>query len=161
MPTQNIISETKICSCKKQANIKKPVSQQKLPFFLSLIIAILPKCPFCIFGYTSALAMCSGTTIESHKAGNAVAYLPLVLATFVVVSLLMNFKGRRTWYALGLALFGTLLINWSALWSGNLMAYFSGAFFLFLSIFINGSFAFFWRNLKQKLSSQIPQIKTN
>jgi hypothetical protein len=107
------------------------------------------------------MAMCSGSSIESHKAGNAVAYLPLLLATFVVVSLLMNFKGKRTWYALGLALFGTLLINWSALWTGNLMAYFSGAFFLFLSIFINGSFAFFWRNLKQKFSPQMSQIDTH
>jgi hypothetical protein len=161
MSTQTIVSETKICTCKKKANINKPFSQQKLPFLLSLLIAILPKCPFCIFGYTSVMAMCSGTTIESHKAGNTVAYVPLLLATFVVVSLLMNYKGIKTWYSLGLALLGTLLINWSALWTGNLMAYFIGAFCLFLSIFINGSFAFFWRNLKQKFSSQISQINTH
>jgi uncharacterized protein (DUF983 family) len=155
MSTQTIISETKICNCKKQTNFNSPVSKSKFPFVLSLFIALLPKCPFCIFGYTSVMAMCSGTTIESHKAGNTVAYLPLLLSTFVVVSLLMNFKGKKTWYALSLALFGTLLINWSALWTGNLMAYFSGSFSLFLSIFINGSFAFFWRNLKQKFTSQI------
>ncbi len=153
MTAHTLNSDTKICKCEKPQNVSD--TRQRLPFLLSLLIALLPKCPFCIFGYTSVMAMCSGASVHTHKAGNAVAYLPIILSALVIGSFILNFKGQKTLWALGLAVLGSALINWSALWSGNLMAYFGGAILIFLSVFINGSFTFFWRNLKQKFSSQI------
>jgi hypothetical protein len=147
MTVRTLNSDTKNCKCKNQPKVSAP--QQRLSFALSLLIALLPKCPFCIFGYTSVMAMCSGASVSSHKAGNAVAYLPMVFAALVIGSLLWNFKGQKTIWALVLAFVGAGLVNWSALWSGNLIAYFSGAFLIFISIFINGSFAFFWNKIKE------------
>ena len=149
MPAQVTYSDTKNCVCKKQ---QSPVARQRqFPFVISLLIALLPKCPFCIFGYTSVMAMCSGNAVQSHTAGNAAAYLPIILSSFVIVSLFLNFKGQKTVIALGLAVIGTGLTHWSALWSGNLVAYFGGATLIFLSVFMNGSFTFFWQKIKQKI----------
>ena len=135
--------ETKTCNCKKQQNVLS--SRRRLPFVLSLLIALLPKCPFCIFGYTSVMTMCSGATLQSHTKGNFAAYLPIVLAILVIFSLVMNYKGQKTLWALNLAVFGGALVAWASLMTGNLMAYFGGASLIFFSVFLNGSFLFFWK----------------
>ena len=84
------LNENKICSCQKQQKLAAP--RRRFPLLLSLAIAILPKCPFCIFGYTSVMTMCSGAAIESHTKGNIFAYLPLALAILVILSFFLNFK---------------------------------------------------------------------
>ncbi len=144
-------NENKNCICKKQQNA--PAHQRRFPFLLSLVIAILPKCPFCIFGYTSVMTMCSGGVLQSHTQGNFWAYLPLVLAILVIVSLVMNYKGQKTLWALNLAVLGGACITWASLFSGNLSAYFGGTCLIFFSVFLNGSFLFFWKKVKKYIGT--------
>jgi hypothetical protein len=147
----NIASnKNKNCTCHKKQNAVAP--RRRFPFLLSLVIAILPKCPFCIFGYTSVMTMCSGTALSTHTQGNIFAYLPLCLAILVILSFFLNFKGQKTFWALGLALAGTACVTWSSLFSGNLTAYFGGAVLIFLSVFMNGSLLFFLNKFKQKFA---------
>ena len=50
----------KICTCKR--NHVQNKRAKKFSFLMGLVLAILPKCPFCVFGYSAVLTMCSGAS---------------------------------------------------------------------------------------------------
>lgn len=45
------------CTC---ASKKSKIEKLNLPILFTIIIAILPKCPFCIIAHSSAIMMCNG-----------------------------------------------------------------------------------------------------
>lgn len=131
------LSANKICDCSKGHRSKK--AEKKLPYILGLVIAILPKCPFCVFGYSTVLTMCSGEQIR-HYTPNNFHWLPIVLAFMLIGSLVWNFKDRLSLYALILSFLGTALVAYAELFSGSALLYYIGVFFLFSSVIVNGRF---------------------
>jgi hypothetical protein len=127
----------KTCSCKKER--KQNDKTIKSSYVLSFLIAILPKCPFCAFGYSAVITMCSGNDIHTYTP-SAFHLLPIALASLLILSLVWNFKGRMTYYALSVALFGTAIIAYTEIMTGNATLYYIGVVFLFLSVLINGRF---------------------
>jgi hypothetical protein len=135
----------KICSCKKEC--KQNSKTRKTSYVLSLLIAILPKCPFCAFGYSAVITMCSGNDIHTYTP-SVFHLLPVLLASLLTLSLVWNFKGRMTYYALSVALLGTAIIAFTEMQTGNATLYYIGVVFLFLSVLINGRLRAILRRLK-------------
>lgn len=139
------------CACpggknKKQSNLKKT------PFLLGLLIAILPKCPFCILAYSSALTLCNGSNFYMHQSGWT-SWISIFLAAFTLAMVLINYRGRRTLAAAGLILLGSALITRAELYTGQLQLYYGGVALLFAGIWANGSFLFFTRALQKMLAT--------
>jgi hypothetical protein len=143
-------SVEKICSCKKER--KQNNKTIKTSYALSFLIAILPKCPFCAFGYSAVITMCSGNNIHTYTP-SAFHLLPIALASLLTLSLVWNFKGRMTYYALSTALLGTAIIAYTEMQIGNATLYYIGVVLLFLSVLINGRFSATLRRFKIKISS--------
>ncbi len=59
--------------------------------------------------------------------------------------IVLNYRGKRTWYAAALVLFGSALIIRTELFTGDLKEYYYGAFALLLGVWLNASFLFFYR----------------
>ena len=65
MKSRAVNSRGPDCSCANKKTIKYN-KNKGYPLLLTIIIAILPKCPFCVLTYSSAIAMCSGVNIYHH-----------------------------------------------------------------------------------------------
>jgi hypothetical protein len=129
-----LTNNIKVCGCKRQEKQRK---RQRMSFLLTVIVAILPKCPFCAFGYSSVLVMCSGAKIHQYEA-NSMGYLSIILAVAVLVSLFWNYKGRKTLIAAAVAILGLLPLIYAQRISGNPYEYFAGTLLILLAVLLNG-----------------------
>ena len=113
-----------------------------------VLIALLPKCPLCLFSYSAAISLCSGKTILKEAVGWT-SYIPIVLAIILIGSFLYNYKGMKTLKAIGLALVGCIIILYGEYFVKNMSTYYIGAVTLLWACWMNGSFNFFVRKVKR------------
>jgi hypothetical protein len=150
----NIVSfKMKKHTCKNKC---QNTSNKKFPSWLpALFIAIIPKCPFCIMAYSGAFTLCSGTKMYPHTDATF-SYISTGLAVFVILSILFNYKGNKTKYALFFTSIGMLLLLMSQFYWISENLYYAGVGFLFFGIWYNGSFSFFY----QKYMARFKQYTT-
>lgn len=123
-----------------------------LSWLFALVVAILPKCPFCIMAYSGAMTLCSGTTIYPQL-GNYSLYIIITLSLIVCLGIAFNYRGKRTIIALLISLFGILsLVASQSFWMGQ-TAYYIGVVLLFFGIWYNGSFFYFFKRLRKVFGS--------
>lgn len=139
------------CKCKLEHQAERRWAKP-LSGLAGLLIAILPKCPFCILAYSSAATLCSGAKIYNHSPAWT-SWISIALAAFILLSLLWNYKGYRTLLAAGLAFLGSALVLSSELYTGELATYYLGAALLLFGIWVNGSFRYFFSVIKQQFKS--------
>lgn len=134
---------------------KKKIKVFKDSFFLApIILALLPKCPFCVLAYSSTIVLCSRTTTETNTSPQTI----LITACFsliVVLSIFFNKRDGRTYYALAMALSGISLIMYSVILNGGQALYYSGLLIMFCGIWYNGSFLWFMSNFQKQDNFQI------
>lgn len=113
-------------------------------FLSTLLIVLLPKCPFCVMAYTSAITMCGAGSMTGYSTlWTSYISICLALLTFLIVA--WNYKGKKTILACLLILTGSLFIIQSELYSGLLTGYYWGSAMLFVGIWVNGNFSYFVR----------------
>jgi hypothetical protein len=135
------------CNCHPSKKVNKASSVSVLSTFL---LIILPKCPFCIMAYSSAITICGGPDMYLMS-NNWVSFVPLALALFINVMLLLNWRGRRTFNALLVSLVGFSLILMTHQLILSSGFYNLGAMLLFMSIWLNGSFIYLLNKVRSKL----------
>jgi hypothetical protein len=123
------------------ASTKKRRTYSWIP---AVLVAILPKCPFCIMAYSGAVTMCSGNMLFPN-AGTTASYLTVGLAALVIFGILLNRKGRKTWVALALASTGILFLIIGQFYFISMISYYLGVLLLFFGIWLNGSLPYFYR----------------
>lgn len=117
-------------------------------FFLTLAIAILPKCPFCLMAYSGAITLCSGKKIVSDP--TITSYISLGLALLVLISIVFNYRRHKTPMALFLATVGISLLFLSEWILGDERIYYLGGSFLLFGVWFNGSFLYIYKNILLK-----------
>ena len=138
------ISE-KSSTCCKVAKSK----QRQYTWLPAVLIAVLPKCPFCVMAYSGAVSMCSGNNFYPH-AGSNMSYISLFLASIILLGIVLNYKGQNTLIALTLAILGIGLVYISQFIFLSALYYYLGAGLLFFGIWYNGSFNYFYRRYFRK-----------
>jgi len=130
-------------------------TKKKYGFFVGLLLAILPICPFCIMAYSSTVVLC-GKDILIENQQNHYSTLSIFLTAFfcslIIAGLLLNFHGKRTKYALVLSVLGILTILNSAIRNGGLDLYYLGISIVFIAVWLNGSLISILRKFKNTLS---------
>lgn len=119
-------------------------NKQKFSIATGLFIALLPKCHFCILAYSSAITLCSGTTLYHHTP-IWTSYISVFLSLFTFLLVLWNFRGIRTIIAGFMVIVGCFLISYSELKTGELTYYYWGTVSLLTGVWVNGSFYYFFR----------------
>jgi hypothetical protein len=123
-----------------------------------VLFVILPKCPFCFLAYSSTMVLCakdSITTKTSIHYSESTLFITMILCLIVLISILMNFRDRRSVYAIGLALTGSAVIVTSALYLGGAYLYYLGVMILFTGVWMNGSMFYILHKLKNRKKSGI------
>jgi hypothetical protein len=140
-------------SCKGQ---KKSINHKHASFLSLLLIVILPNCPFCIMAYTSAITMCGGPDMYLAE-NNWASYLPLLLSAIIILMIMLNKRGKRTKYALGISAIGAIFIIGVHQLYVNEIFYYVGTTLLFAGIWINSSFMSVFFTIKSLLLSNKAQ----
>lgn len=149
-------------SCRNK-NCQKPQKSKRGAKAVSvtslLLIAILPKCPFCVMAYSGAVSLCSGKMFFPNGSSYAI-YIFSVLCFLVVGSILLNFRDRRTFLSLALAIVGSFLVLGSQYFLWNSTSFYSGVMLLLFATWHNGSFYSVIKNLYiNKSINQVNRIK--
>jgi len=131
----------------------------KLSWLPTIVIAILPKCPFCVMAYSGAVSLCSGKTLFPN-AGASSIYIFSLLCLLVLLSIKLNHRDNRTRMALAVAGFGSMIVIASQYFLLDKSIFYFGAVVIILGTWINGSLysilskyinQFNYKNLEKKL----------
>ena len=112
-----------------------------------ILIALLPKCPFCIMAYSGAVTLCSGTSLYPNSGSTAI-YLSLGIGIFIIATILLNNKGRRTMISLAICSIAIGLLLLSQLVLMDSTVYALASLILLFGIWYNGSFFYFYDKCK-------------
>ena len=149
MQIESLQSKQCGCTTKRVKKEKKSLS----PLFTGIMVAILPKCPYCILAYSSAITMCSGTKLYAQTPGWT-SYLPLGLALLTLLFILLNYRGKRTIIAATLVGTGSLLMLACQFYTFDINHYYLGTFFLLFGVWVNASFRFFYKQWIKPIFSE-------
>ena len=130
------------CSCPSQERKKRV--KGKYSIYSGILIALIPKCPYCILAYSSAITMCSGTRIYSQTPGWT-SYLLIGLAILTLFLVIFNYRGKRTLVSAGLVAAGSLFMLLGQFYTYQMTHYYLGTFLLLFGVWFNASFLFFYR----------------
>jgi hypothetical protein len=87
--------------------------------------------------------MCSGKMLYPH-ADTTASYLTIGLALLVLLSIFLNYKGRKTRVALAIASLGVFMLLLGQFYFITMVNYYLGVILLFFGIWYNGSFFHFY-----------------
>ena len=122
-------------------------------FWSTALIVILPKCPFCIMAYSSAITMCGAGELFYTSENNWVSYIPILLSLIIVRIIFSNKRGRRTLISASIAISGALLIILTQQTVLSFQFYNVGAVMLFFAIWLNGSLFSFVSLMKDSVKN--------
>ncbi len=146
-----IKGDCKPCKKKKLVSDKK----KRLGIITTLVLVLLPKCPFCLLAFSSTVMLCGkagGVYGLTHRSSITI----LITAFFcflILVSILFNYRDARTKWALLLVTIGCLLVMCSVCTGGGLFLYYSGVTLLFLGVWLNASLLYIIRNIRNRLKT--------
>jgi hypothetical protein len=132
-----MLLQTKKCAGSLKTGLKKNSNVVS-----GILLVILPKCPFCIMAYSGTIMLCGKDTLI-EKQFNHISPLSIALSAFfcliIIGGLLLNYRGSRTRYALGLSALGTMMVMQSVAIGGGQQLYYPGVAILFIAVWLNGS----------------------
>jgi hypothetical protein len=119
-----------------------PGGKKKFSFIAGVLLALLPKCPFCIMAYSGTVMLCGRDTfIESryNHYSTVSVFITALFCTLIIAGIILNYRDQRTKYALILSGMGILMILNSVIRNGGQELYYLGVSVVFLAIWLNGS----------------------
>lgn len=152
--------------CTKFNKYVSPGAKKKFGFFAGILLALLPKCPFCFMAFSSTFILCdqAGTFTDTQAHSSSTTFLLSALfCTITFAGILFNYRDNKTKYALMLAVAGSACILFSIAMGGGLALYYCGVAFIFYGVWLNGSLLFFIRKFRKyffkNIRNQIVELR--
>lgn len=127
---------------------KSPGSVKYSSWIPGILLALLPKCPFCFMAFSSTMLLCGeGTTISSERLYQSTPTIVLsgIFCAASIFGILLVRRDIRTFYALLLALTGATMVMSSVLKGGGMSLYYTGTIIIFSGVWLNSSLLYFLR----------------
>lgn len=135
-------SRPKVKGCRPCHKVEMPSPGNKKGFGLlsGILLAVLPKCPFCFVAFSSTLVLCGkGETISQSNAhfSTPTILFATVFCSLAILSIALSYKDARTRYALLVAISGTACILTSVLLAGGEPLYYFGVLLIMGAVALN------------------------
>jgi len=144
------ISANKVCSpCKNES--RKIISKNQTGLLGGILLTLLPKCPFCYMAFSGTLMLCgNGSGMFTRTFSSLPTQIfSITFCLLIVLFIVLNFRDKRTLYAIFLSTIGSAMIIYSATIAGGLLLYYSGVMIIFFSIWLNASLFYFVDRIKE------------
>lgn len=125
--------------------------------FTGILLALLPKCPFCFVAFSSTMMLCGeGGTLASQRTftSSATILFTVLFCLVALICIILNYRDARTKYAVALAVLGTTFIVLSVTVIGGLPLYYSGVAFVFIAVWLNASLLYLLHKVKNSFSKR-------
>lgn len=124
-------------------------------------MVVLPKCPFCVFAYSSTIMLCGKDSVTSKTSfhySEMTVLFTAILCSITLLSIALNRRGKRTYYAMGIALAGSAMALLSVVYGGGQYLYYVGVSVIFTGVWLNGSLLYVISRIRNKMSSHTYKV---
>lgn len=138
--------------CKNRMAAPKQGASGSMSLLSTILLILIPKCPLCLTAYMSAVVMFFD--IENEHLVPFLLHAKPVLGVLILVLILLNFRGRRTWVSLGITTVAMVFLILKTYYATPLLPdWMLYAAFIF-AIWYNGNFQYFFRFIRFRLQKK-------
>ena len=147
-------------NCNKTLHKDVPVTlkSRTASFLGSIIILLLPKCPFCMVAYSSTITFCgtAGVFTDTKHHTDWGAHAAIFISVLLTVSMMLTYKLSRGYFRYlsmaAMAVCGSLCMYIGIFHATSMTCYYAGAVLLMIATFI---YSDVYHNFFQKLIKAI------
>ena len=159
-----MITVSKIENDCKPCRKRDTVSERKkhAGLLTTILLILLPKCPFCLMAFSSTIILCGkagGASELTHSSSTSILITAFFCFT-VLLSIILNYRDRRTSYSFLLATAGCLLVMYSVCAGGGLPMYYSGVILVFIGVWLNASLLYILKKITGERRIIFKEFKT-
>lgn len=136
------------CKRKFPAINKGNGANGSMSFLSTALLILIPKCPLCFSAYMGAAVMFFD--IEQAELAPFLLHAKPVLATFIILMILLNRRGKRTWIALGIAAVTTVFLVLKTYFGMTVVPDWLLYVAFIFAIWYNGNFQYFYRFIRSR-----------
>jgi hypothetical protein len=146
--------------CKKRNTVSH--GKKHAGLLTTILLILLPKCPFCLMAYSSTLILCgkAGGVSELTHSSSTTIFITAFFCFTVLLSIILNYRDARTRYSFLLAAAGCFLIMYSVSVGGGLPFYYSGVILVFVGVWLNASLLYVIRKITGRKIKIAEEFKT-
>lgn len=135
--------KSKCCKTQSPSRKKTGGAGGSMSLLSTMLLILLPKCPFCLAAYLSAMALFFD--IENEQMVPYLTHAKPLLGIVIISLILLNQRGRRTLIALGIATVAMVFLVLKTYYNAAVLPDWFIYIAFFFSIWYNGNFKYFYR----------------
>jgi hypothetical protein len=130
------------CDKALHKNVPVTLKSRTASFLGSIIILLLPKCPFCLVAYSSTITLCSTAGVFTHTKYHTDwgAYAAIFISVLIAVFMMVTYKLSRGYFRYvsmaAMAVCGSLCMYIGIFHAASMTCYYTGAALLVIATFI-------------------------
>jgi hypothetical protein len=137
------VVKSNCCKTKASPDKKQNGAGGSMSLFSTILLILLPKCPFCFAAYLSAMALFFD--MESAQLVPVLIHVKPLLGLIIIALILLNQRGRRTWISLGIAMAAMAFLILKTYFNTAVLPDWLIYTAFFFSVWYNGNFKYFYR----------------
>ena len=137
---------TKCCKTKIVPGGRAAGANGSMSFLSTLLLILIPKCPLCLTAYMSAMVLFFD--IDNGQLVPILLHAKPVMGAVILLMILLNRRGKRTWISLGLAAVAMTLLILKTYYATPLLPDWLLYTVFIFAIWYNGNFQYFYRFIR-------------
>ena len=145
-------AESKCCKTRLSRPKKGAGANGSMSLLSTILLILIPKCPLCLTAYMSAMVLFFD--IENEQLVPMLLHAKPVLGALIILMILLNFRGRRTFVSLGIAVVSMVFLLLKTYYATPLLPDWVLYTAFFFAIWYNGNFQYFYRFIRFRLQKK-------
>ncbi len=150
MPVETV--ESKCCKTRLAPARKGSGAQGSMSLLSTILLILIPKCPLCMTAYMSAMVLFFD--VQNEELVPFLLHAKPVLGALILLMILLNFRGKRTFISLGIAAASMAILLLKTYYATSLMPDWLLYSAFFFAIWYNGNFQYFYRFIRSRLGKR-------